>query len=302
MEPLLVITNANAGSSDESRLDAALTVLRASTSVEVEATSNPGELDGVLHRAASRRIVVAGGDGSLHAVIAALHRRNELDGRVLGLIPLGTGNDFARGTGIPLDPEEAARVVIAGTPTPTDLLVDEFGDIVVNNVHLGASAQAGRLGSGVKSVLGKVRIGPLSLGKLGYPIGAAMAALRPHVVRLKVEVDGEVINDLDQPVLMVAVGNSSDVGGGTTLNPDADPSDGKLDVMVSRSIGRLSQLGFASLLSRGDHKEHADVVTARGTTVTIVGEPFWTSADGEIVGPESRRTWRVEPGAYLLTR
>ena len=74
----------------------ALDVLRAHTSVEVQATGNPGELDGALHRAGSRRIVVAGGDGSLHAVVAALHRRNDLKSAVLGLLPLGTGNDFAR--------------------------------------------------------------------------------------------------------------------------------------------------------------------------------------------------------------
>nr|WP_179503850.1 diacylglycerol kinase family protein [Nocardioides daedukensis] len=298
----MVITNSDAGSADEASLEAALDVLRDSTSVEVAATSNPGELDGVLHRAASRRIVVAGGDGSIHAVVAALHRRHELEGRVLGLIPLGTGNDFARGNDIPMDPAEAAKVVLHGTPTPTDLLVDEFGDIVVNNVHVGASAQAGRLGAGVKSVLGKVRIGPIGLGKLGYPIGAAMAALRPHVVRLKVEVDGEVINDFDSRVLMVAVGNSSDVGGGTTLNPDADPTDGQIDVMVSRAVGQLSRLSFAALLSRGEHEDHEDVVSVRGTTVTITGEPFWASADGEISGPETRRTWHVEPGAYRLTR
>ena len=68
----------------------------------------------MLHRAGSRRIVVAGGDGSLHAVVAALHRRNDLADAVLGLIPLGTGNDFARCMGIPLDPEEAARVILDG--------------------------------------------------------------------------------------------------------------------------------------------------------------------------------------------
>ena len=69
----------------------------------------PGELDGVLHRAGCRSIVVAGGDGSLHAVITALHRRHELAERTLGLIPLGTGNDFARALEIPLDPGRGGR-------------------------------------------------------------------------------------------------------------------------------------------------------------------------------------------------
>ncbi|MGI9157663.1 MAG: diacylglycerol kinase family protein, partial [Marmoricola sp.] len=68
MDPLLLIANGEAGGAEELGLDAALKVLRAHTDVEVCHTSNPGELDGVLHRAGSRRIVVAGGDGSLHAV------------------------------------------------------------------------------------------------------------------------------------------------------------------------------------------------------------------------------------------
>ena len=118
MDPLLVITNRDAGTSDEESLEAALEVLRERTSVEVHATGDPGELDGVLHRAGSRRIVVAGGDGSLHAVIAGLYKRHDLGRNVLGLLPLGTGNDFARGVGLPLDIEEAARVLLDGTPTP----------------------------------------------------------------------------------------------------------------------------------------------------------------------------------------
>ena len=56
-------------------------------------------------------ILVAGGDGSMHAVVAALHRRGDLAGATLALLPLGTGNDFARGTGVPLDIEDAARLV-----------------------------------------------------------------------------------------------------------------------------------------------------------------------------------------------
>src|SRR4051812_50044817 len=61
VDPLLVITNSEAGTADEENLAAALAVLRERTSVEVAATSNPGELDGVLHRAGSRPVVVAGG-------------------------------------------------------------------------------------------------------------------------------------------------------------------------------------------------------------------------------------------------
>ena len=90
MEPLLLITNADAGSTDAESLEQALSVLRRHADVEVARTSNPGELDGVLQRRGGRRVVVAGGDGSMHAVVAALHRRHELDKGVLALVPLGS--------------------------------------------------------------------------------------------------------------------------------------------------------------------------------------------------------------------
>ena len=146
VDPLLVITNDDAGTSDDEALQSALSILRKRRSVEVQSTSKPGELDGVLQRAGSRRIVVAGGDGSLHAVISALHRRHDLAGAVVGLLPMGTGNDFARTLEIPLDLDEAARVIISGEVRPMDLIVDELGEVVVNSVHVGAGAQASRRG------------------------------------------------------------------------------------------------------------------------------------------------------------
>ncbi|WP_435742306.1 diacylglycerol/lipid kinase family protein [Nocardioides sp. SYSU DS0663] len=300
MDPLLVITNSDAGPADEQELERALAVLRDRTSVEVCATSDPGELDGVLHRAGSRRIVVAGGDGSMHAVVAALHRRHELHDAVLGLLPLGTGNDFARGNGIPLDTEEAAKVVLHGRVRRVDLILDEVGEIVVNSVHAGAGAQASRRGERWKDRLHGVGVGGLNLGKLGYPIGAALAAMKPPYVRLRVEVDGEVVVDYDEPVLMVAVGNGATVGGGTELVPGADTRDGKVDVVVARSAGPLQRVGYLGSLLRGTHSHRDDVIALRASQVSIDGEEFYCSADGEIYGPERRRTWRVEPGAYSM--
>jgi diacylglycerol kinase (ATP) len=288
---ILLITNSDAGSFDAESLDRALAVLRESADVEVCSTSNQGELDGVLHRRGGRRVVVAGGDGSLHAVVAALHRRHELGGAVLGLIPLGTGNDFARGTEIPLDPEEAARLVAKGDVRPVDLLVDCVGEVVVNNVHIGVGAQASR-----KAHKWKHR-----LGRVGYGIGAALASVNPPFVRLRVEVDGEVVADFDRPILQVAIGNSSHVGGGTELTPEADPEDGKVDVMVSYAVGPLSRFGYVAHLRRGEHHERDDVLYVRGSTVSVSGQAFYCSADGELYGPERNRTWHVEKAAFSMT-
>ncbi|WP_322920319.1 diacylglycerol/lipid kinase family protein [Nocardioides renjunii] len=300
MRSLLVITNAEAGTSDEERLASALDVLREKASVEVARTTNPGELDGVLHRAGGRTVVVAGGDGSMHAVVTALHRRHELAEATLALLPMGTGNDFARGNDIPLDIEQAARLVLSGRPRPVDLIIDETGSVVVNNVHVGVGAQASRKGAKWKGRLGAVGVGKVNLGKLGYPIGTLLSAFHPPSWRLRVELDGTVVNDVDRPVLMVAIGNGSNVGGGTELNPDADTEDGLLDVMISRSVEPLAKLGYVARLRKGEHDERDDVVTLRGRSVKVSGDEFWLSADGEISGPERSRSWRLESAAYSM--
>ncbi|NUR06240.1 MAG: diacylglycerol kinase [Nocardioidaceae bacterium] len=285
-----MITNADAGSADRENLETALAVLRSSADVEVAETSNPGELDGVLHRRGGRQVVVAGGDGSLHAVVAALHRRNELSDTVVGLIPLGTGNDFARGVGIPLDPEESARVVVNARIHPVDLIVDCLGEVVVNNVHIGAGAQASRNATKLKKVF----------GRLGYVLGAAKAAVKPPFVRVCIEADGEQVADFAHPILMMSVGNGSRVGGGAEITPDASPRDGRMDLMVSFSIGPLARVGYVVRFRSGRHPERADVVYLRATRVTVTGQDFYCSADGEIYGPERHRTWSVEPAAFRM--
>jgi YegS/Rv2252/BmrU family lipid kinase len=287
---MLLITNSEAGSADEESLERALAVLRAAADVEVTTTSNPGELDGVLHRRGGRRLVVAGGDGSLHAVVAALHRRNELAEAVVGLVPLGTGNDFARGSGIPLDPEAAARVVVNGEVRKVDLIVDCLGEVVVNNVHIGVGAAAARNARPLKKVL----------GRFGYVLGALRAAVKPPYLRLRVTVDDHVVADFAHPILMVAIGNGSRVGGGAEITPEADPSDGRMDVMVSFSTTLWAKLGYAVRFRRGSHHERDDVLYVHGTNVTISGQDFYCSADGELYGPERNRTWRLEPAAFHM--
>lgn len=287
---LLLITNGDAGTADREAVDAALAVLREGAEVEVAATSSPEELDDVLGAAGDRRIVVAGGDGSIHAVVQALHARGDLAGRELALVPLGTGNDFARTLGLPLEPAEAARVVLTGTPRPTDVVVDDDGQVTVNSVHLGAGAEAGKRGARWKERLGRV----------GYPIGALQTAISPPSLRVQVEVDGTVVVDVDQPVLMVAVGNGASVGGGTELTPDAEPHDGQVDVMIATPRGPFARLGYLVRLPFARHEEHRDVRILRGRTVRVSGTAFECNSDGEIDGPVRSRTWRVQPAAYAM--
>ena len=286
---LLVVTNASAGGTDEELVTAALAVLRESADVRVGTCTEPGDLDRVLSGRGDRAVVVLGGDGSVHTAVAALRRRGELADVVLGLVPLGTGNDLARTLGIPLDPAEAARSLLSWGPRPLDLIVDDDDGVVVNVVHLGVGAEAAARSASLKS----------GLGAAAYAVGGVLAGATATGWDLRVSVDGTAL-DVDGPALMVAVANGRTIGGGASLAPDASPDDGLLDVVVATSTGPLARLGFGIALRVGEHVERDDVVTVRGTTVSVTGEPFPVNADGEVYDPVAARIWHVEPGAWSL--
>jgi YegS/Rv2252/BmrU family lipid kinase len=290
LNALLVVTNAAAGSADEARIDEAVRVLRSGADVRVEACADPSDLPGLLSRRAGRQVVMAGGDGSLHLLVAAMEAAGELSAaEPVGLLPLGTGNDFARTVGIPLDPAEAAAALLAGRPRPLDLIVDDAGGVVVNVVHLGIGAQAAARATALKD----------RLGKAAYAVGSAVAGVEERGWALRVEVDGVVVHD-EGPVLMVGVCNGRTIGGGAEIAPEAVPDDGLLDVVIATSTGPLARLGFAVALREGDHVERDDVVAARGRSVSVSGEAFPGNADGELQDPVERRTWTVRPNAWAL--
>jgi diacylglycerol kinase (ATP) len=290
VEEILLVANAKAGTHEQEALDAALEVLRARSQVEVVETSTPEELDDVCGRIEGRTVVVAGGDGSLHAVVNALHRLGVLEEIRLGLIPLGTGNDFARGVGLPLEPADAAEVVVADHLVPIDLVVDDTGMVVVNNAHLGVGAEASRAADKWKPRLGRV----------GYALGALSAGYDPKFLKLTVTVDGqEVVRR--RRVAQVAIGNGSSVGGGTELIPGADPADGELVIIVSRARGRLRRFAYVARLRRGKHHLMREVDRTTGCEVVVQGEPFYVITDGEISDESCRRrSWRLVSGAVQM--
>ena len=260
--------------------------------MEVVSTATPEELDAALDGCGDRRLVVAGGDGSLHLAVTRLRARGELRDRPIALVPLGTGNDLARALGLPLDPAEAARLVVNGTPRPLDLLVDDVGGIVVNAAHVGIGADAAELAGALKP----------RLGAAAYPIGAVRAGFRTTGWRLKVEVDGRLVADDHRRTLMVGIGNGRGIGGGTPLLPHALVDDGLLDVMVSQATGPFARIRFGAALTSGEHLTDPQVRFARGRSVTVSGEPVGVNSDGETGVEVRRRTWTVSPGAWTLVR
>lgn len=284
-----MIANASAGSHEQEALDAALEVLRPQADVDMVSTDAPDELDEVLCHLEGRSVVAAGGDGTLHAVVNALNRLDLLRGTRLGLLPLGTGNDFARGVRLPLDPCEAAEVIVAGRTARINLIVDDDDTVVVNNVHLGVGTQASRQAKRWKA----------HLGRLGYLVGAVEAGLNPRFVQVEVTVDGEPLTPVSR-VAQVAIGNGSNVGGGTELIPGADPVTGQLVVIVSRAAGHLSRVVYLARLKGGSHHLMSEVTRVTGREVCVEGEDFWTTSDGELSGPYRRRTWRLRSDAVEM--
>jgi diacylglycerol kinase family enzyme len=74
-----------------------------------------------------------------------------------------------------------------------------------------------------------------------------------------------------------------------------------MDLMISFAIGPLARIGYALRFRKGEHPERPDVTYLRASTVSVSGQEFYCSADGEVYGPERHRTWRVEQGALRMT-
>ena len=285
-----VIANADAGTAEDAAVALAVAALAEHGAVRLCRTASPAELDTALDSAAGATVVVAGGDGSLHAILERLHGRGEAATRAVGLVPLGTGNDFARGYGLPLDPAGAAARLVAGVPRPVDLIEYDGGGVVVNAAHAGVGAVATARAEGLKN----------RLGRLAYPLGALLAGARAEGWSLAVEVDGRTVELPGTTTLLVGVGNGPYIGGGTALFPGARPEDGRLDLVVCTATGTSARAAFGLALERGTHLDRDDVVSTTGTVVRISGEPVGHNIDGELQPAVTDRTYRLLPAGWRL--
>lgn len=285
--PLVVVANPRSGAIGG--LEVALAALRkGGHEVVTRELRGPAQLADLLGGSDGHTVVAAGGDGTLRMLVQHLRRVRALGGTVLGLLPLGTGNDFARSVGIPLDPEAAAGALMSGRARPLDLLVDDAGTVAANGVHCGVGGFAVRSASPLKPYL----------GRLAYRVGAAWAGARTGPWQLRIDLDGKVL--VDGPVLFAGVGNGTTIGGGTTVWPQARPDDGVLDVVVATSATPLSRLELAAALRSGDPGALDGVITGRGQRVRIRGDAVPYVADGEASASRTSRSWRVEPSAWRL--
>ncbi|WP_240487210.1 lipid kinase [Hyalangium minutum] len=297
---LVVNTKSRTGKEAFEEARAALTA-RGVPLLSTHALSQLRHLKRVLDEAVSqgaRRILVGGGDGTVSCAVSHLLGRDV----TLGVVPLGTGNDFARSLGIPASVEEACDVIVQGYTARVDVGLAN-GRPFLNAASLGlATAIAKRLTQRLKQ----------KMGKLAYPVAAATQLLehQPFHVRLKTD---EQALELD--VLQLVVGNGRYHGAGNMVAPDAALDDRRLHVYAitapSADSGRegtgLGQLADVATLARvalslrsGHHVDHPAVTYLRTSRLEVDAEPVQeVNADGELIGHTPMR-FEVVPSALRV--
>ncbi|MET7299013.1 diacylglycerol kinase [Embleya sp. NPDC005575] len=234
--------------------------------------SAPGAAEGIDRlRAVVRRgvdaVVAVGGDGTVAAALQAVAGT----GTPLGVVPIGSGNDFARALDLPLgDVAAAARVVADLHARPVDLgRAGErwFGTILCTGFDSRVNERANRM----TWARGRTRYNAALLGELG--------ALKP--IAYELELDGK---PFDVEATLIAVGNGRSYGGGMRMCPDADPTDGLFDVTVVAGCGRAELLRVFPKVYSGRHVSHPLVTVYRAATVSLSARGLSGWADGERLG------------------
>lgn len=235
-------------------------------------------------------LVAVGGDGTLHAALQALAGT----GVPLGVVPAGTGNDLATGLGFPAAPLAAADVVAAALRAGTSRRVDLarvtgpdgtqrwFGGVLAAGFDAIVNARANRLRW------------PRGDRRYDLAIFLELVRLRPRAYLM--HLDG-VPHPLS--AVLVAVGNTASYGGGIRICPDADPTDGLLDVVVGGQMSRITLARLRPHSYRGTHVHHRLVTSYRARQVRLAADGITTYADGERCLPLPA-TLAAVPGALAV--
>ncbi len=222
-------------------------------------------------------IIAVGGDGTMHTALQAVAGTST----PLGIVPAGTGNDFAAELGLPTRPLDAARRIGAALAAGRTRLVDvaEIDGPGGYRRWFGAVLAAG-FDSIVNERANAMR---WPRGRLRYDLAtyAELARLRPRHYRLVV--DG---TPRDVDAVLVAVGNTGSYGGGMRICPTADPTDGQLDLVVAGPVSRATLVRIKPQVYRGTHVTHPQVLTVRAGELRIgCEEPITCYVDGERACP-----------------
>ena len=228
-------------------------------------------------------VVTLSGDGLVGHVVGVLR---DAPDALLGVLPGGRGNDFARVLGIPLEPVAACAVLATGAARHLDIGECD-GRSFIGIASLGFDSEANRIANEA----------PARLGSLVYAYAALRALAAWRHARFTVEADG---TERSFSGWSVAAANSKAYGGGMFVAPDADLEDGLLDVVLSSESSKLKFLRVLPKVFRGEHVHESNVTVLRAAGVRVSADrPFTVYADGDPIG-ELPVTIRAVPRALRV--
>lgn len=188
-------------------------------------------------------VIAAGGDGTLNEVVSGLVRHERRP--KLGILPLGTTNDFARAHGIPRQWTGACDLIVRGYTRQVD--VGQAGDNYFINIAGGGSLTA--LTYEVPSRLKTM------VGQLAYYMKGLEKITRLHPVRMKISANGLEV-PIDEELMLFLIANSNSVAGFDRLAPDASTSDGLFDVVALRKCNLADFIRLVTMVMRGESVLH----------------------------------------------
>lgn len=236
-------------------------------------------------------IVVIGGDGTVHQAVNTLAG----SGIPLGIIPAGTGNDFAASIGIPKDLLAAADIVFDGVTAHIDLA--EATDIAGAVRHF-ATILASGFDSKVNDLANRIRW-PRGRGRYNVAIAVEFARLAPCDLAVSWVDEAGNAGATAGPLMLAAVGNTARYGGGIPICAGADPRDGLLDLVMVHPAGRAKLVKVLAAAFQGTHGAHRLVEVHRVREVSLASPNLTGYADGDRLGPLPLRV-RALPGALAL--
>lgn len=226
-----------------------------------------------------KNIICIGGDGTIHNIVNGVMLQKEVPSADIniGVIPVGTGNDWVKTYNIPKDPEEAIKIIKNGHLQNQD--IGKIETASSPSIYFNNLAGIGFDGY-VVSIVGKYK----HFGALAYLIGAVIGIFSFKNFNASVIVNNTVIKTRS---LMVLVGLCKYSGGGMQLTKEPDPTDGLFDISIAKDFSKWDILKNITRLFNGSivHFKKVETLKADQISIKIHGNivPF-IQADGELIG------------------
>ena len=261
--------------------DGLLKQLRRLKPRKLRLTQRPGEAETYARdaiRAGCDYVIAAGGDGTLNEVINGIATPHHVPGVCVGIVPLGTANDFARSIGLPASVEDNIDILRAKQTDPIDL-VRVTSDRTRYFVNVSAGGFSGlvdeKLTPEIKS----------TWGPLAYLRSAAAALPELHAYQTSIVFDD--VERLMIELYNVIIANGQFVAGGLPIAREADLRDGLLDVVLVPRRPPAKMVLLAAEMLLGNHLSSNAVIFRRAKKISVRSQPgMWFNVDGELVGNE----------------